>query len=793
MLRDLSPPREEANVSHHRARSLCVSTSLLGLAAGVAGPALAQQTPPASRANQNTVQEIVVTAQRQSQSLLSVPLSISAATGTQLQKAGIQDLTALQFTTPGYVPQTSSGYTQLYIRGIGNSIFVGADPSVATFIDDVPRIYGSMVQNFINVDRVEVLKGAQGGLYGRNATGGVVNIITKQPTTDGFHADARVSYGERNTVRAAADVNLPISDMAALTLAFDREVHDPYVKNIAGTNPYTAAMFPFGSFFGGPAETAVLLNSHINPPHGLYDGDFWAFESKLLVKPVDNFKITFAADYSQKRDSDGTQIFAGDPGYLQGFSTIFLSSFVPPQPGLPAGSPLVRLPAGFVKGNDGKYTAERGIPVFTWLTDYGASATAVWSLPHVDLTSITAYRAQQTDFFEDLAAGPAPLIDVLVQNRKWFFYQELRAVSNDTGRLHYLAGATYLRDDFHGRSHTDYLAMITNPATHVVDEVKNWSIYGQIGYDILEALNLTVSGRYVHETNTADFTDPVAQASTASLEEHKFLPSATLSYKLDGGGNIYARFAEGFKAGGINPIAPPIVFPDPTQGSQFKPETVKTYEIGYRAPLFDHRVQVTAAAFYNDYKNLQVSAHSTPAHPEVFLAIVNAGSARTYGAEGSITWRVNQAVTLGANAGYLDAKYDTFAVNDPTGILANFNQDGQVMPNSPKWQLSFTGDLDQPISDQYRLVGTLLVSHLSSMVFLQSNLPGVLPEPGQPGYWLANARLGVRTANDNYGVAIFANNLFNKGYLTYGSSSSLGNQLTWGTPRVAGVEVTAKF
>ena len=745
-----------------------------------AGPALAQQTASGTA----TVQEIVVTAQRQAQNLLSVPLSISATTGDQLAKAGIQDMTSLQFTTPGFVPQTSSGYTQLYIRGVGNSIFVGADPSVATFIDDVPRIYGSMVSNFIDVDRVEVLKGAQGGLYGRNATGGVVNIITKQPTLDGFHGDARVSYGEKNTVKAAADVNLPLNDMMALTFAFDREVHDPYVKNLVSADPYTAAMFPTGSFLGTGAQTAAILNSGTKVPHGIANGDFWAYEAKLLVKPTDNFKITFAGDYSRKRDSDGNQIFAGDAQYLAGFAAGLFGGF-----GI-----NTAFPSGFFQGSDGKYTTQRGLPVYTWLTDYGMSATAVWNLPHVDLTSITAYRAQQTDFFEDLAASPVPLIDVLVQNRKAFFYQEVRAVSTDTGPIHFLGGATFLRDDFHGRNHTDYLPpLVTNPSTHVVDTVRNWSVYGQLGYDFTQAINLTVSGRYVHETNTADFTDPVALASSASLKEHKFLPSATLSYKLDGGGNIYARFAEGFKAGGVNPIAPPIVFPDPTQGSQFKPETVKTYEVGYRAPLFDHRVQVTTAVFYNDYKNLQVSAHSTPAHPEIFLAIVNAGSARTYGAEGSVTWRVNHAITLGANAGYLNARYKSFSVDDPTGILADFNQDGQVMPNSPKWQMSFTGDLDQPINDQYRLVGTVLVSHLSSMVFLQSDLPGILAQPGQPGYWLVNGRIGVRTTNDKYGLSIFANNLFNKGYLTYGSSSALGNQLTWGTPRIVGAEVTAKF
>src|SRR5262249_16149564 len=136
-------------------------------------------TAPAAFAQQSDsggIAEIVVTAQRQEQGILAVSDSVQALGGEQLQDSGIRDLSSLQFVVPGYLPTTGSGYTQIFIRGVGNSVFVGADPSVATYIDDVPRIYGSMVNQLIDVERVEVLKGAQGGLYGRNATGGVVNI-----------------------------------------------------------------------------------------------------------------------------------------------------------------------------------------------------------------------------------------------------------------------------------------------------------------------------------------------------------------------------------------------------------------------------------------------------------------------------------------------------------------------------------------------------------------------------------------------------------------------------------------
>jgi iron complex outermembrane receptor protein len=454
----------------------------------------------------------------------------------------------------------------------------------------------------------------------------------------------------------------------------------------------------------------------------------------------------------------------------------------------------VNFPPGFVQGSNGPFTMEKGIAAFTHLQDYGGSLTMVYSLPNVDLTSITAYRAQQTNFFEELSPAPFPVQPVLVRNRKHMVYQEFRAVSTGEGPWHFLAGATLLSTGFKGL--TDLAILPPIPATSDLvlarskDHVKNWSIYGQAGYDFGEHFNLTVSGRFVHETNNAIFQDPVA---TTASEEHKFLPAATLSYKLDGGGNVYARYARGFKAGGVNPVANPFFFHGDPTGSIFGPEVVDTYEVGYRAPLFDRTVQVTTSLFYNDYTGLQTPAHALPTHPEIILAIVNAGSARTYGADGSITWRVNRPLTLGANVAYLDAKYKTFAFS--SAVLEAFDLSGKTMLNSPKWQTSFTADVDQPINDQFRFVANGVVSHLSSVIYQPSAVPALFPDAIGDGYWLMNMRVGVRTTDDRYGVSIFANNLFNRGYVTYGSSSAAtgGNVLTWGNPRVVGGEITAKF
>ncbi len=769
---------------HCRGGLYYLSSLITGLA--IVTPALAEgaDSPGSSSGSSVTLEEVVVTAERRSESVLDVPLAMTAQTSEQLAASGVKDITDLQFTTPGFNVSDSSGYTQVYIRGIGNSIFVGADPSVATFIDDVPRIYGSMVNNFIDVDRVEVLKGAQGGLYGRNATGGVINIITRQPDTTDFKADGRVSYGQRQTLEAAAYVNVPIGDKVAFSLAGERVKHNPYVDNIAPAAPYSAANFPGGSLLGTAAQTAAFFNSSINP-HGVNDENFYAINGKLLFKLTDNIKLTLAADASDKNDSNGNGLYQTAPAIPQGTLGFFLNAYAGATP---------NLPPGFVIGNTPKFSIAIAYPGYVRLKDSGESATAAFSLPGVDLTSITAYRYQHTEFVTDLAASNVPLFAASVNNLKHYFYQEFRGISTVDGPLHVIGGATYLLSQYNGKTDLNILTpLVSAPTVHAFDQVRNYSIYAQGQYDLTPELSLTVSGRFVHEANDAHFVFPVD--ARTGLTEQKFLPSATISYKLlPGAGNVYIRWAKGFKSGGVNPVASPTAFTDPyTQGGIFKGETVDTFETGIRAPLLDNRIQTTASVFYNNYKNLQTIAHANAAHAAIIEAIINAGSARTYGVEGSVDWRVFRPLTLGLTAGYLNAKYKTFGNTDPT-VLEVFNYNGSRLTNAPETQYSFNANFDQPVGPLVRLVASTLVTHTSSFLWEQSGLPGVLPDAEQAGYWLVNARIGVRSLNDKYGLAVYANNLFDNGYTTYGSSAAAtGTLLNWGNRRIVGVEISGRL
>lgn len=793
--------------------SLFLTTAITAASLPVA-PAMAQDADETARSSS----EIVVTALRREQGVLDVPLSIQAISGEQLSSTGINQMSDLQMTTPGFVPNNSSGYNQMFIRGIGNTIFVGADPSVATFVDDVPRVFGTLVNNFVDVERVEIIKGAPGALYGRNATGGAVNIITRQPNPEELSGKFKFSYGEKDTMRASAFANIPLGERAAMTLAAEWRKHDPYIRNITpDATVYTPAMFPANPALGGAAgiigfnaggnailasssEFAAFMNSGLVAKRGYVDEDFYAVSGKLMFQATDRFKITFAGDYSEKDDDSGNGLYNLSPNYYPAVAAGFFNSSAGTNTTAALLSPLsVPVTRKFT-------TAQRG-EGYVRLKDYGVSATAVLELDSVDLTSITAYRENKSSFRTELGFTPFNFLAAEVDIDKSTFYQELRAVSNLDGPLSFLVGASYLQAKFDGGLLTDLLDPI--PFLQNLGSgsgkytVTNWSAYLEVGYDFTENLNLTVSGRYINDENDAISFNPIFNTQDPFLlKEEKFLPAATLKYNLAGGGNIYARWARGFKAGGIVPVVPVSIFDDPnttaveTEGGVFKGEKIDTYEIGIRTPLFDRRVQFTAAVFYNDYKDVHISARADPTFAFsqlISIAVVNAGSARTYGAEATVNARVNDAVSVGATAGYLNAKYKTLAVVN-NAVLADFDLSGHRMVNSPEWQFSLQANVDKPVSDGWRVVANATASYTDDIFWQQSGLEGVLPESTSPSYWLVNARLGLKTVDDQWEIALYAKNLFNAAYWTGGfSSGSYGNLLTWGDPRIAGVEVTASF
>ena len=205
-------------------------------------------------------------------------------------------------------------------------------------------------------------------------------------------------------------------------------------------------------------------------------------------------------------------------------------------------------------------------------------------------------------------------------------------------------------------------------------------------------------------------------------------------------------------------------------------------------------MQLTTAVFYNNYRDIQFGATARPAYAQIPVAMVNAGNARTYGAEASVTARVADPLTIGAGVGYLNARYKKgFGIPASNPVLEPIDLSNARMLNSPNWQLNFNADFDQPVSNRFRVVANALASYTSQTIWYFRGA-SYLPDAVGPSYWLINARVGLRTTNDNYELAVFAKNLFNRGYTTYGASSAAsGTVLVWGEPRIVGVEGTLKF
>jgi iron complex outermembrane receptor protein len=313
-----------------------------------------------------------------------------------------------------------------------------------------------------------------------------------------------------------------------------------------------------------------------------------------------------------------------------------------------------------------------------------------------------------------------------------------------------------------------------------------------VTYDLTPKFSVEGSLRYVSEVNGVLFTLPAKGAN--HLQEGRTLPSVTISYKLDGGGNVYARYAEGWKAGGNNVVVSPFYFTTDV-GAKLKPESVKTYEVGLKDNLFGNKAQYTTDVFWNEDNNLQTAGGGGPAaNPAVIYTVQNAGNARTYGWEGTFNYRIVPELTLGLSVGYLEAEYLNFSQLNCNTVVPCFNFNHTRMLWSPKWQGGITLDYDQPLNDKYRLVASWLTSFVDSSIGDTSTTPG--PDNNYiPGYSVTNVRIGIHTTDDKYAFTIFAKNLFDKFYGVFiiGPGGPGGKAYVPGDRRIIGGELEYKF
>ena len=800
-------------------RSTVIRAALLSGAACCAAPALAQAADAASGVNAPAegqavdtqpdataaFSDIVVVARKRAERLVDVPIAVSALSQEALAKQQAVDLSGVQGTIPNVNLVQGRGSTSnanIFIRGIGQPDALQTfDPAVGVYVDGVymSRIQGALF-NLFDVDHIEVLRGPQGTLYGKNTIGGAVSIISRKPDTGTLHAAGSLTYGSYDQILANAYVSAPlVTDTLALSLAGVYDKRDGTV-----TDP--------------------LTGRHYN------DRNTQAGRAILRATPSDAVELILEGDYTHQ-NTRPTLGYATAPLtdviYTPGFAVAGVGIV---KPAYPYGDYDYKASTSLAPGQGQK------------LDHWGTSFTANIDLGGpFSLTSITAYRNLKPDFYLDFDATELQLADALVAVKQHQFSQELQ-LKYDSGPLKGVFGLYYLNERV--RSHQesyddDYLRIqglvdptVTYPLGFIryIDDdqsTKSYAAFGQLTYDVTDTLSLTAGLRYTHERKhytrstytVITVTQPFPLVITSApydfpgslpapyndidrVSFDAWTPMATLSYKPSRDTLLYISAARGFKSGGFNGRANSDA--DVTQEVDgalvyvpyFKPETVWTYEAGAKGEFLNGRVQLSGDVFYSDYRDFQARVGGgTTGIAGGSFPVVNAGKLRNWGIEAEIAMRPTEQWSIRSSFGYLDAKYLEF--NDARRAPAfSCNPTGEHVTCKPAFAppitFSLASDYAIPLGD----AGSLDVG--GDLRFVDKHWLSVDNRPGlmEPGYALLNAFVEYDAPGGKYYIRGGVKNLTKTVYLTDAQEfSSVANIQTayYGDPRTWSITAGFRF
>lgn len=509
-------------------------------------PAMAQDMAPTVPDEQaRGVEDIVVTAQRRAESLQDVPVAVTALTAEGVVDLGVVDTTTLTNAVPALNFQKTANGGVPFIRGVGNgNVAVGDESAVAVYVDGVymPSIVGTLF-SLSNIDQIEVLKGPQGTLFGRNATGGVIQITTRKPSYDPV-MEASFGYANYDTVESKAYLSGGLGSQVALDLAL-------YYRDQGKGWGYNTTL-----------DRDVFKSR-----------DFSA-RSKLVWEPSDATRITLAGDYNDSKDDVYYSLLPGSTG-LDGVST-----------------------------NMGFRTVQSTYPVEVSTEQGGASLTVESDFDWASLVSISSYRELSAFFTPDNdALGFGILNAELTQSGK-SYAQELRLLSDLGSPVKWIVGGYFLHST--GGYHPIYLTgLAIAPADFVsIDSEQrtiSYSAFGQVTVPITDSLNVTGGLRYTVDEQRIQYTQGSnfgAASGQAKARFSKLTPRISLDYRFSPDFMVYASYNKGFKSGLFNTVTPT----DPP----VRPATVDAYEVGFKSELFDGIVRLNGAAFYYDQKDLQL-------------------------------------------------------------------------------------------------------------------------------------------------------------------------------------------
>lgn len=701
-----------------------------------------------ARGNREQSDVIIVTAERRETTAQDLSAAIQVVSGDSLTDIGVVDTENLQVRVPGLVTSRLGGPTQRpYLRGIGNDLYgIASGNSVATYVDGVyvPNSTQSF-QAFNDLERIEVLKGPQAVLYGRNATGGTILVTSKRPEFE-FGANGDISYGNYNDFQVRGAVTGPLSDKIAGRLAVQYLDRDGFGKNL-----------PSGK-----------------------DQDFFrnfAVRGSILAEVTDNLDILLAVDYSKIETGDYVKTPNEDAWNYQATSGQYIDD------------PWLRY------GNHDSFAP---------LKDAGVRLRIDWSTPIGDVTSTTSYRkfkygpfTYDNDDVGQLLALPTDPPIVLGElwvngsiQRSEQFSHETYLATDDSKPLSMIVGASVFLEKAEDLQRAIFFAydysdrFLDNPA---------YAAYADFRYRATDKLTLTAGARYSHEEKTYSLTPLIVDGSGTITGEgaivvgnanwSQFTPRFGIEYRPVDDILLFATATRGFKSGGFNTD-------DPT--NEFEPEDIWSYEGGFKATFGD--VITSLSGFYYDYSNLQVQQVLLPSGISV---VTNAASATLYGVDGELAWRISPNLRVGTNFAAMRSKYgDLTLFNDLLEVPTNVSVEGNTLKRAPELTALTYADLQLPIGANF------LTVHGEAAYRSRTYYTPFQDEPhSQPAFWLFNANIKFSFDNERQSISIYGQNLTNKLYATsiedvaryLGPLDGAPLYTHYGPPRTYGVRYGFRF
>ena len=739
-------------------------------------PAADEATAAPDDEGQDTaVGEIVVTARRTEERLQRVPSSVSAFNERTLDRLQATDPVGLQGAVPNLnivQGRGSSNATNIYIRGVGQPDALQTfDPAVGVYIDDVylSRIRGTQL-DLLDIERIEVLRGPQGTLYGKNTIGGAFKVITRRPG-DELRANASIAVGSHNQFELRGSASGPLTDTISVGIAAMRATRDGFVRD-------------------------PILNRYYN------DRDTIGARGALAFTPSERLRIDLTADYSR----DDSALNVGQP--LNSLSTLFLTP-------LPVTDFLAE------DGYDFKATTTEGFPNSTKLRHRGVSANLAYDVNDaLTLKSITAYRKLDSEDYIDIDATAYEVGDVFVDVDQNQFSQELQLAYSSASGVSGVAGVYYLKENVgsHQEAYADdYVLPLFTEFTRFIDDdlaTRSIAAYANGTVPLGSRVRVSAGLRYTHERKNYDRvtfttlnnapTAPYAFNPSGSWED--WSPSVSVDYQATDDAMVYARVAKGFKSGGFNGRAN-----SPNASTEYEPETVWSYEAGFKSRVAN-QLTLNGAVFHNDYRDFQARVGSAELDPIVgstpVLSVLNAGKLRIRGAEIEAAWTPVTNLLLDTQIGYLDAEYKEF--DDIRFTSTGGSRAFQTPAFSPKWTMRFgaqysfdlgtAGSVTVGGQSRYRSRSALAVDS-TFVLYPFIGSPGVGTEEEVEGlfqnaFWMHDARIVYELPGKQFAIGLYANNLTDKLYKTDAQEfSSVGDIRTvyYGAPRTLTLRLTARY